>query len=148
MFPRSKQTAPKAIALLTAILLPNAALSIALLAPPSIARAEAPEALQLATPAAPSKCKQTTTKFQDGEGYTWYFSFVSWTDNSTNEDGFILETWWRNQSGEWVLAGSRYMAANSTLTSFGFYGRDVPNYRFRVKAFNASGDSAWSNWGR
>ena len=141
MFPRSKQTAPKAIALLTAILLPNAALSIALLAPPSIARAEAPEALQLATPAAPSNCKQKTTKFQDGEGHTWQFSFVSWTDNSTNEDGFTVETW-RSQPGGWVLAGSQNLAANST----GVQVTAGQGYRFRVKAFNASGDSAWSNW--
>jgi hypothetical protein len=143
MSTRSKHTAPKAVALLSAILLPNAALSIALLAPPSIARAEAPEALLLATPAAPSHCKQTTTKAQDGEGHTWYFSFVSWTDNSTNEDGFTVETW-RNQPGPggWVLAGSQNRPANST-------GAQVPagqGYKFRVKAFNASGDSAWSNW--
>ena len=144
MFTRSHHTAPKAIALLTAILLPNAALSIALLAPPSIARAEAPEALQLATPAAPSNCKQKTTKFQDGEGHTWQFSFVSWTDNSTNEDGFTVEDWWRNQSGDWVLVGTRNFAANSTIAPIG--GRPGPEYRFRVKAFNASGDSAWSNW--
>ena len=72
------------------------------------------------------------------------YTTVSWRDNSTNEDGFTLETWWRNQSGEWVLRWSVRTATNITAVEFG--GRAGPDYRFRVKAFNASGDSAWSNW--
>jgi hypothetical protein len=99
-------------------------------------------ALQPGPPAAPSHCRERTTRFQDGEGHQWTFHFVVWTDNSTNEDGFTLETW-RSQSGGWILASSWNLAANSSAVEVPMSG---PGYKFRVKAFNASGDSAWSNW--
>ena len=81
-------------------------------------------------------------RFRDGHNW-WGFSYVSWTDNSSNEDGFTVEEWWRNQSGVWVLVGSVSRAANSTSVGVESSG---PDYKFRVKAFNAAGDSAWSNW--
>jgi hypothetical protein len=146
MFTRFKRTAPGTIALLAAILLPTAALGIALLAPPSIARAEAPGALQLSTPPAPSNCKTKTihipSPFFDHGMVALYF--VSWSDNSSNEAGFTVEEWWRDQSGAWVLRWSDSLPANYT-TSYYVDGK-WPNYKFRVKAFNASGDSPWSNW--
>jgi len=145
MFPRSKHITPKAIPLLAAILLPTAALGIALLAPTSIARAEAPGALQLAPPAAPSNCK--TGHFQAPNPFyphgQVHLDMVSWRDNSSNEDGFIVEEWRRNQSGAWVLQWSQSTSANRTAL---LVDGKWPNYDFRVKAFNASGDSAWSNW--
>lgn len=99
-------------------------------------------ALQRGAPAAPSHCRKTTTTFQDGKGYDWSLHFVSWTDNSTNEDGFTLETW-RSRPGGWVLASSWNLPANTTVVEVPASG---PGYKFRVKAFNASGHSAWSNW--
>lgn len=101
------------------------------------------EALQVGPPAAPSNCKTRSARFRDGEGHTWIIPYVSWTDNSTNEDGFTVEEWGRNQSGVWVLMWSVSRAANSTFMGVDGSG---PNYKFRVKAFNASGESAWSNW--
>jgi hypothetical protein len=98
--------------------------------------------VQLGPPAAPSHCSETTTSFQDGKGEEWSLHFVSWTDNSTNEDGFTLETW-RNQPGGWVLVSSSNLAANTTAVEVPAAGA---GYKFRVKAFNAFGYSAWSNW--
>ena len=97
-------------------------------------------ALQLGSPAAPSKCQVKHFKIQ---GYTGPFYHLSWKDNSTNEDGFIVERW-SKPSGIWVLVWSQTMQADSTggwLTV-----NPGPDTKFRVKAFNASGDSAWSNW--
>src|SRR5205814_10322072 len=91
-------------------------------------------ALQLDPPAAPSNCRAKTTHYHDPRFDD--DTVVSWTDNSSNEDGFTLEVWWRNQSGVWVLAGSRSTGANSTDVVFSPLGS---NYKFRVKAFNASG---------
>ena len=132
--------------------LATAALGIALsllLAAPTTANAacsNTPVAIQADPPAAPSNCR--TGRYVDRDprkGDTIGYN-VSWRDNSTNEDGFTVETWWRNQSREWVLLGSRDVAANSTQAGLG-ESRPGPEYRFRVKAFNASGDSAWSQWG-
>jgi hypothetical protein len=99
-------------------------------------------ALQLDPPAAPSNCK--STYYRGGPRPDDDYTIVSWTDNSSNEDGFTLELWWRNQSGVWVLSWSENLAANYTAEAFG--GRIPSGYRLRVRAFNASGNSAWSNW--
>jgi hypothetical protein len=106
---------------------------------------EAGAVVLLDPPAAPSNLTSRTRRYRDrrmGDDIT--YTTVSWRDNSNNEDGFILEMWWRNEAGEWVLARSVNVAAN--VTADGFEGRAGPNLRFRVKAFNAAGDSAWSNW--
>ena len=105
------------------------------------------EALQLDPPGAPSHCKTRTTRVSDPEWPRGYYtlSYATWTDNSSNEDGFTVEEWRRNQAGVWVLAWSVSTAANSTAVEVDGNG---PNYKFRVRAFNASGDSSWSNWGR
>lgn len=119
------------------------ALSLALPAPTTAcpAPSNTPGSLQLDPPAPPSNCKSTYYRGgpRPGDDYT----VVSWRDNSTNEDGFTFEAW-RNQPGGWVLAWSRTVAADSPY--FYFDGRVPSGYKFRVKAFNASGDSAWSNW--
>ena len=125
--------------------LSTAALGIALsLALPATTTASAAwintaGANQLDPPAAPSNCRSTFYRDRRKGDYT----VVSWSDNSTNEDGFTLEVWQR-PSGTWVLAESIDTAANSHAVAFG--GRVGSGYKFRVKAFNASGDSAWSNW--
>ena len=129
----------KAIA--TAVL--GIALSLLLAAPTTASPAWSymAGALLLDPPAAPSNCTSTFHRDRRMGDYT----IVSWSDNSSNEDGFILEVW-RRQSGVWSLAGSVNLAANSPY--YWIDGSVGSNYRFRVKAFNASGDSSWSNWAR
>ena len=68
---------------------------------------------------------------------------VTWRDNSTDEDGFILELLRRNESNDWIRYQSITTPANFTGVAFILYGRQS-QYKFRVKAFNASGDSDWS----
>jgi len=108
----------------------------------SSASSTAAEAIQLDPPVAPSHLR--TSSWYDRRERETYLT-VNWTDNSTDEDGFILEVWRRGESHEWVLVGSITEPANATGEGFIFSGRHSP-YKFRVKAFNASGDSAWSNW--
>ena len=110
----------------------------------SSASSTAAEAIQLDPPVAPSHLR--TSSWYDRRERETYLT-VNWTDNSTDEDGFILEVWRRGESHEWVLVGSITEPANATGEGFIFSGRHSP-YKFRVKAFNASGDSAWSNWAR
>ena len=123
------------------------ALSLLLAAPTTAipAWSNTERALLLDTPAAPSNCKTRTDQVPNlffPHGKVTLYS-VSWIDNSSNENGFTVEEWWRNQSGAWVLKWSQNTAANSTrLRVDGKW----PNFNFRVKAFNASGDSSWSNW--
>ena len=101
------------------------------------------EANQLDPPAAPSHLR--TSSWYDRRERETYLT-VNWTDNSTDEDGFVLEVWRRNESNAWVLYQSIPWPANSTGYGVIFSGRQSP-YKFRVKAFNAAGESAWSNWG-
>jgi hypothetical protein len=130
----------------------TAALGVAL--SPLLAAATAPSpawsntsgSLQLDPPAAPSQCRARTTRYPDPEWPRGYYTltYLTWADNSGNEDGFTVEEWQRNQSGDWVLRWSVNRAANATSVEVDGSG---PNYKFRVKAFNGSGESAWSNWG-
>ena len=98
----------------------------------------------LDSPAAPSNCKSKYFPADMWDEFPYDLTFVSWKDNSTNEDGFIFEIW-RKQSGVWALAGSFGVPADYQGVMLG--GSFGPSYKFRVKAFNASGDSSWSHWG-
>ena len=131
-------------ALLTAAL--GIALSLALPAPTagSPASSNTAGAVALLAPEPPSHLR--TSSWSDRRERETYLS-VNWRDNSTDEDGFILEVWARNESNAWVLVGSITEPANVTGDGFIFGGRHSP-YKFRVKSFNASGDSAWSSWAR
>jgi hypothetical protein len=125
-------------ALVTAALGIALSLLLAATTTASPASSNTPEALQLDLPAAPSHCHSRVYRGDPLEGD---ITVVSWRDNSTNEDGFILEIW-RRESGTWVPAGS----FSTTGTSMSFDFRLGPSWKFRVKAFNAAGDSDWSNW--
>jgi alpha-tubulin suppressor-like RCC1 family protein len=68
---------------------------------------------------------------------------LAWTDNSTNEDGFFVQAV-EGVSGEFPESGN--VISFGALTS-GRYAGLLPGtvYRFRVRAFNAAGNSAPSN---
>jgi len=123
-----------------------AALGIALSLLPggttSAAPSNAASELLLDPPEAPSNCNARRGS-GDPKNPPLRFPYVSWRDNSSNEDGFIVETW-QKVSGTWYLTGSETTQANSTSTIANGVG---PNWKYRVKAFNAAGDSDWSNWG-
>jgi hypothetical protein len=89
---------------------------------------------------APGNCKATLVSIPMA---TW--ASVKWKDRSNNEDGFTVE-WWRYiEPGGWgwVLAGTASMGPNQQGAAMGI----APGQnRYRVRAFNASATSEWSNW--
>ena len=121
------------------------ALSLLLAATPTVSPAmgNTAGAPELDPPVAPSHCRVGHFRIIGTYGGTFWY--LRWRDNSSNEDGFTVETWWRNDSGVWVLVWSENRPAN--YTSLGLDDNPGPGIKFRVKAFNAAGDSAWSNWG-
>jgi hypothetical protein len=71
---------------------------------------------------------------------------INWTDNSSNETGFDVEVETPSGAGNWAAAstaGSNPTAANATsLAITGL--ADGTQYRPRVRARGAEGNSAWS----
>ena len=124
------------------------ALSLVLAATPTVnpAMGKTAGAPQLDPPAAPSHAQIAKIKVEIPDEPTFFIWGMGWNDKSSNEDGFTAEVWWRNPAGEWVLSSSSDLPANSTTGGF-FYSNPGPDIKFRVKAFNAAGDSDWSNWG-
>ena len=87
-------------ALATAVL--GIALSLLLAAPATASPAwsSTAGALQLDPPAAPSGCSATTYRERDRRnGLYKIWTVLLWNDNSTNEDGFTVETWFRDNGG-------------------------------------------------
>jgi fibronectin type III domain protein len=67
---------------------------------------------------------------------------LSWTDNSTNEDGFRIERCLNNNCTNFAQIAQ--VGANvTTFSNTGLSGNKT--YRYRVRAFNVSGNSAYSN---
>lgn len=69
---------------------------------------------------------------------------LSWSDNSTNESGFLIERAPDNggSPGTWVQIASVGM----NITSYSDMGLAVSTrYWYRVRAYNANGDSVYSN---
>ena len=66
---------------------------------------------------------------------------LGWTDNATNEDGFLIQ---RKLGPGGTFADLDTVDANQTS-----YGDDTcdpeTNYCYQVRAYNTAGDSAWSN---
>ena len=69
---------------------------------------------------------------------------VRWRDTSGDEDGFEVE-WWLPGPGSnsWILGDTRTVGAD-TAQSFMRLGSG--RNRYRVRASNGAGVSAWSNW--
>jgi hypothetical protein len=67
---------------------------------------------------------------------------LSWTDTSGNEDGFLIE----RCSGNGCTNFAQFVQVGPNVTSFPSTGLTSKTwYRFRVRAFNASGNSGYSN---
>ena len=66
---------------------------------------------------------------------------LTWVDNSTNEDGFTLES--SSDAGQNWQSVATTAAGAKSFTAGGL--RALTNYQFRVRAFNAGGFSAYSN---
>jgi|GEM_PF-6808211 len=72
---------------------------------------------------------------------------LTWTDNSTNEDGIIIERAPKPDSGSAPLASFAEVArvAKDIVT---YTDRNLPpstGYSYRVAAYNSAGKSAYSN---
>jgi len=65
---------------------------------------------------------------------------LRWTDNSDNENGFIIERWSLGTS--WVAVGVAVANATSYTDSPLSYSRE---YHYRIRAYNAGGNSDYSN---
>jgi predicted phage tail protein len=67
---------------------------------------------------------------------------LSWTDNSSNETGFSIE----RCTGNSCTNFAQIATVGANVTSFPNTGLTKNTwYRYRVRAFNASGNSAFSN---
>jgi PKD repeat protein len=67
---------------------------------------------------------------------------LSWTDNASNEDGFYIE----RCKGATCTNFKRTATVESNVTTFSNTGLAAnTSYRFRVRAYNTSGNSAYSN---
>jgi Fibronectin type III domain/Beta-propeller repeat len=65
---------------------------------------------------------------------------LAWVDNSTNESGFKLEVYTAATGwAQFTTVGANVRTYSSTLLSAGV------TYSYRVRAYNTSGDSAYSN---
>lgn len=67
---------------------------------------------------------------------------LSWTDNSTNEDGFKIERSAVGASGSWSQIASTM--ANTVSYSDASLSANT-TYQYRIRAFNSGGDSSSSN---
>nr|WP_274388134.1 PKD domain-containing protein [Salsipaludibacter albus] len=82
-------------------------------------------------PAAPSNVTATESGRREAT--------VSWTDNATNETGFVVELEKQRGNGSWGEQGTVQVGANTTSTVVSG-GRGT--YRFVVRAVNGDGSSA------
>lgn len=88
----------------------------------------------VAAPAAPTGL--------NASGTTATSTTLKWTDNASNETGFELE---RYIGGIWVkIAGTDVLGPNSTQRTVTALDSQT-TYKFRVRAVNQGGYSAWSN---
>ncbi len=66
--------------------------------------------------------------------------YLTWTDNSDNETGFIIERW--SMGADWVTVGVAGANAASYTDSPLSYSWE---YHYRIRAYNAGGNSDYSN---
>ncbi|HEX8502147.1 MAG TPA: fibronectin type III domain-containing protein [Pyrinomonadaceae bacterium] len=108
----------------------TAALTVAL----ALHLAVAAAAAQLTIPAAPSNLTATAISTSA--------ITINWVDNSDNEDGFKIEMCQGSNCSDFVTAG--YVTTGATNATVSGLGKNR-TCKFRVRAYNAAGDSAYSN---
>jgi predicted phage tail protein len=87
-----------------------------------------------ATPAAPTNLVATVISRSQIN--------LSWTDNATNEDGFRIE----RCKGATCTNFTQIATVGPNVTTYANTGLTAnTSYRYRVRAYNASGVSAYSN---
>jgi TonB family protein len=64
-----------------------------------------------------------------------------WTNNATNADGFEIQ----RCTGAECTSFTRLAKTEGNVTSFTDTSVDTVTYRYRVRAYNAAGQSGWSN---
>jgi len=69
---------------------------------------------------------------------------VRWSDNSTNETNFMIERCQESGKGKNKSCSYTYLTVGENVTSFVESGVSG-TIKYRVKAQNSNGDSAWSN---
>lgn len=87
------------------------------------------------TPTAPTAPSSLTASASSATAIT-----ISWTDNSTNEDNFILER--QTGGGAWTQVAT-LAAGTTTYSNTGLTASTA--YSYRVMATNSVGDSSYSN---
>lgn len=68
---------------------------------------------------------------------------LTWNDNSNNETGFTIERQTRINNNTWGATTTFTVGANTTLFS---QTPGVGRFRYRVRAFNGAGASAWTGY--
>ena len=96
---------------------------------------------QSVTPAAPTSLTARSGSSGQGKVRT-YFVDLAWTDNATNETSYVVERCQGSSCANFAVLTT--LGANTTSYRNGALPRRT-TYRYRVKARNASGDSAYSN---
>lgn len=107
--------------------------------------AEATTLADTGAPAAPSDL--TGTSSSTGKGKNKVFTVdLSWQDNSDNEDVFVIERCTESGKGKnKACAFSELATVSADTTTYQDGGLSRGTYRYRVKARNTNGDSAYSN---
>jgi hypothetical protein len=83
-----------------------------------------------------------------GLSTAFFVNFAAeWHDNADNEDGFTVE-WWMKIKGKWVLQATYTSPPSTPPDGYGWQPVEASRgwNRYRVRAYNANGVSAWSNW--
>tara|TARA_R110000782_G_scaffold24264_2_gene62747 strand:- start:1921 stop:3846 length:1926 start_codon:yes stop_codon:yes gene_type:complete len=86
-------------------------------------------------PAAPSNPSATNNRDRTAT--------VSWSDNSNNETAFELQREKQNRRGDWKSTTNFTVGANTTSV---VDNSGTGTFRYRVRAVNATGESAWTAW--
>lgn len=69
---------------------------------------------------------------------------ITWANNSDNEDGFEVQREKQNKRGDWKSTNIIATTGADTISAINASGNGT--FRYRVRAFNGVGNSAWSIW--